>query len=312
MWSICPEGQSVGVKKLLLYSDSYAAPMRLAGAASRALRAVLAAPAQRARWLGTTQATAYLAIPGQPGVLAVLAHDAVRLPCGLVLATTGAELPLTALVPGEGDRAAGVVGDGTVSWTGPAGPVVVTAVREWAPARAARAALSARTLSEVRALVPRGADDELAAGLRAGAVGRLLGRGPGLTPAGDDLLAGYLVGAHAFGLEAHGIRDAVARLAPGATTALSAALLWHAGRGECIDEVAAFAGALAGRGEPRRAVERLLAVGHTSGAALAHGVLVAAESSEPRVRGAVWTEERSDEGRRHLRALPTAERVSTP
>jgi uncharacterized protein DUF2877 len=258
--------------------------MRLAGAASRALRAVLAAPAQRARWLGATQAAAYLSIPGQPGVLAVLAHDAVRLPCGLVLAATSAEVPLTALVPGDGDQAAGVVGDGTVSWTGPAGPVVVTAVREWAPARAARAALSARALSEVRALVPRGTDDELAAGLRAGAVARLLGRAPGLTPAGDDLLAGYLVGAHAFGLEARGLRDAVATLAPGATTALSAALLWHAGRGECIDEVAAFAGALTGRDEPRRAVERLLAVGHTSGAALAQGLLAAAEASEPEER----------------------------
>jgi hypothetical protein len=284
--------------------------MRLAGAASRALRPVLAAPAQRARWLGATQAAAYLAIPGQPGVLAVLAHDAVRLPCGLVLAMTGAELPLTALAPRD-ERAACVVGEGTVRWTGPAGPVVVTAVREWAPARAARAALSASALSEVRALVPRGADDELAAGLRAGAAGRLLGRGPGLTPAGDDLLAGYLVGAHTFGLEARGLRDAVATLAPSATTALSAALLWHAGRGECIDEVAAFAGALAGRGEPRRAVERLLAVGHTSGAALARGLLAAAEAGEPEERGAVWTEDRSDEGRRHLKALPTAERVST-
>ena len=74
--------------------------------------------------------------------------------------------------------------------------------------------------------------------------------------------------------------------------ALSAALLWHAARGECIDEVAALAAALNGRGDPDAAVERLLAVGHTSGAALAHGVLVAAESSEPRGRGAVWTEER--------------------
>jgi hypothetical protein len=282
--------------------------MRLAGAASSALRPVLAAPAQRARWLGATQAVAYLAIPGQPGVLAVLAHDAVRLPCGLVLAATSAEMPLTEMAPADGS---GTVGGGTVGWNGPSGPVVITAVREWAPASVARGPVCEPALNAARAALGPDPDHAMVAGLRAGAVGRLLGRGPGLTPSGDDLLAGYLVGAHAFGLEAQDMRDAVERLAPGATSALSAALLWHAARGECIDEVAALAAALTGRGDPDAAVERLLAVGHTSGPALAHGVLVAAEASEAEERGAVWTEERSDEGRRHLKALPTAERVST-
>jgi hypothetical protein len=34
------------------------------------------------------------------------------------------------------------------------------------------------------------------------AAARLLGRAPGLTPSGDDVLAGFLIGAAAFGLEA--------------------------------------------------------------------------------------------------------------
>jgi Protein of unknown function (DUF2877) len=296
--------------------------MKLAAAASTALRPVLTGPVHRARWLGATQGAVYLAIPGrpgrpgqsgQPGALAVLAHDALRLPCGLVLATTSAELPLTALAPRDGGRAECVIGEGTVRWTGPAGHVMVSAVREWAPARAARGPVAAGALAAVRAALARGADDPTVAALargaddptvaaltrgaddatvaglargaddaaiadlRAGAVAGLVGQGPGLTPSGDDLLAGFLVGAHAFGLEVRSVREAVIRLAPAATTTLSAALLWHAVRGECIQEVAAFAAALTGRGEPGPAVERLLAVGHTSGGALARGVLLAAE-----------------------------------
>jgi Protein of unknown function (DUF2877) len=260
--------------------------MKLAAAASTALRPVLTGPVHRARWLGATQGAVYLAIPGrsgrpgqsgQPGALAVLAHDALRLPCGLVLATTSAELPLTALAPRDGGRAECVIGEGTVRWTGPAGHVMVSAVREWAPARAARGPVAAGALAAVRAALARGADDAAVADLRAGAVAGLVGQGPGLTPSGDDLLAGFLVGAHAFGLEVRSVREAVIRLAPAATTTLSAALLWHAVRGECIQEVAAFAAALTGRGEPGPAVERLLAVGHTSGGALARGVLLAAE-----------------------------------
>src|SRR5260370_13795935 len=76
----------------------------------------------------------------------------------------------------------------------------------------------------------------------------LVGSGPGLTPSGDDVLAGFLVGAAAFGLDVAALREAVADLAPGRTTALSAALLWHAVRGECIDEVAAGTAGLTRQG----------------------------------------------------------------
>ena len=59
-------------------------------------------------------------------------------------------------------------------------------------------------------------------------VAALLGRGPGLTPSGDDVLAGYLLGCRAFGIAGKGVRFAVLRSAPGATTTLSAALLRQA------------------------------------------------------------------------------------
>jgi hypothetical protein len=78
------------------------------------------------------------------------------------------------------------------------------------------------------------------------------------------------------------VREAVEVLAPARTTALSAALLWHAARGECIDELAGLAAVLTsqrcGAEQAGPAVSRLLSVGHTSGAALAFGLVTAAEA----------------------------------
>lgn len=246
----------------------------------------------------------------------MLCHDAVRLPCGLLLPATAAELPLTSLAPPSPASAAGfVVGDCALSWTGPAGPVVVRPAREWAPARPARGEVAAGALAAVRAALGLGesppdgrahrhverrrggadrsvdarplADLAAAAGrtdASVGVVARLLGSGPGLTPSGDDVLAGFLVGAAAFGVDAAAMRHAVAEQAPVRTTALSAGLLWHAARGECIDELAAVAAALtsqppSGYGRAGRAVSRLVSVGHSSGAALARGLVIAAETA---------------------------------
>jgi Protein of unknown function (DUF2877) len=259
--------------------------MRIAAAASSALYSVLTGPARPARWLGSGPAALYLRVSGQPGIIAVLAHDAVRLPCGLLLPATRAEMPLSSLVPPGPDKPACVAGDGQVAWAGPAGPVALTVVRYWAPARVASGQVAPSAVAAVRPALPglaaAGLEAEIPAGLgpdRPDVMAlRLLGRGPGLTPAGDDVLAGFLAGANAFGIDVTVLRHAVARLAPAATTALSAGLLWHAARGECIDEAAHLAGALTGRGAPVAALSRLLAVGHTSGPALAWGLVLAAE-----------------------------------
>ena len=102
----------------------------------------------------------------------------------------------------------------------------------------------------------------------------LVGAGPGLTPAGDDLLAGALVAAHATGdarLEAlrAGTRAA---LRTRGTTAVSRGLLTHALDGWATPELAGFVTA-ACAGDLTTALPTLLAVGHTSGAALAAGAL---------------------------------------
>jgi hypothetical protein len=320
--------------------------MRFPAAASSALRLVLAGPARPAECLGVTRGALYLKTTEPPGVLVLLCQDSVRLPCGLLLPATSAEFPLTSLTPpSPAPPAAFVVGDGAVSWTGPAGLVLVRVVREWAPARPAPGEVSASALAAVRAalgglgepvpgvrprrlsdgclvtiaravvnvhpwsgggvdpsvnvrlmpLLARAAGDHDAS---VAAAAHLLGRGPGLTPGGDDVLAGFLIGAAAFGLDVAALRYAVAVLAPARTTALSAALLWHATRGECIDELAAVAAVLTSR-PPRgassaipapaprpfeseragRAVSRLLSVGHSSGAAMALGLVLAAEAA---------------------------------
>jgi uncharacterized protein DUF2877 len=263
--------------------------MQCAAAGSSAVRAALAGPERPARLLGTGPAAVYLEVSQGLGVVAVLTHDAVRLPCGVVLPSTRAELPLTAIGPLRGGRGGRcVVGDGRVSWDGPEGPVVIDVVREWAPARISHGIPIPAAVAEARAILPTNVCVELPTPwcgqlhTEAGedpiqAVRGLLGSGSGLTPSGDDLLAGLLLGCLAFGRDAAALRSAVAALAPTQTTALSAALLTHALRGQCIPEAAALARALTGTGAIGPSLDRLLRVGHTSGAAIGLGLLLAAE-----------------------------------
>ena len=105
-----------------------------------------------------------------------------------------------------------------------------------------------------------------------------MGLGPGLTPAGDDVLAGALATLPAFG--AQRLAEALARqvrFRMPATTVLSAALLDRACAGEAVPELTGLLRACAGSGAPRvaDAVAALGRVGHTSGTALGHGALAA-------------------------------------
>ena len=118
-----------------------------------------------------------------------------------------------------------------------------------------------------RALVGRSALDDPSA---------LVGLGPGLTPAGDDLVAGALVALRAIGRQAEAGRIGesidVAR-----TTPISAALLVEAGHGRAARSLLGLVRALDGRHDLDRALDGLLAVGATSGRWLAEGVRQATE-----------------------------------
>jgi hypothetical protein len=110
----------------------------------------------------------------------------------------------------------------------------------------------------------------------------LVGLGPGLTPSGDDVLAGLLLalrllgGAIRGGTRAVWLADwlsaAVTWDAADRTTSVSATLLHCAARGQAAGEVAAVLRGLAGQEPARPVVTRLLAAGHTSGADLAWGL----------------------------------------
>ena len=139
---------------------------------------------------------------------------------------------------------------------------------------------------------------DLAAALR-----RLEGRGAGLTPSGDDVLAGILL---VCAIDP-ACRGALGRLAGSArTTALSRAYLKWAAQGQSIEPAhdlldAAAAPDPAGMG---RAARSLAAVGATSGRALVAGLALAA-TGLPSI-GAVATGLPSAEVARRMLPRPTA------
>jgi hypothetical protein len=115
---------------------------------------------------------------------------------------------------------------------------------------------------------------ELAAELTGGridpaAAARLIGRGEGLTPLGDDILAGWVALHRAAGVPTPDVDDVV-RTHAHRTTVLSATLLECAVHGEVLPEFAAWVRAIGTADEPRAAAT-LSAVGATSGAGLLHG-----------------------------------------
>ncbi|MEU0939582.1 DUF2877 domain-containing protein [Embleya sp. NPDC005971] len=266
------------------------------GSASVRLRAVLERPSRPARVLGVFPAAIYLADPDGT-VLTLCTHDAVRLPNAVVLTARTAASPF----PGPAGRIDARIGDGRVGL----GALEVTAVRWWTPPRppapgdadarrAGRAALRG-ALAPVRTGLSGQARADLAElgryaatdPERAGAAAlRLIGLGPGLTPSGDDALCGFLLARRLLDPEPGGDRPPdtlgarIAAHAPGRTTDLSAALLGHAAGGDGCAQLVDLIGAV-GRGTdvlPR--LRHLLAVGHTSGADLAHGVLAGAEAAD--------------------------------
>ena len=110
----------------------------------------------------------------------------------------------------------------------------------------------------------------------------LLGRGSGLTPVGDDVLAGWLAtmkAAHARAIDA--VAECVANLSAGATTLLSATLLDRASAGDVLPEFRTLLLDLCllvdneHVDQLSNSVDAILAVGHTSGAGLLLGCLLA-------------------------------------
>jgi hypothetical protein len=212
----------------------------------------------------------------------VLAGPAVAVPVGL-------RTRLDRLPPVGGRAVAATIGEGAIrlgEHRFAVARVTSMAVPRLPGLRASAAAVRAvpdwqrpgsdPRLDGVLAQLRPGALDLLAAAEPA-AVTELLGRGDGLTPVGDDVLAGWLVTRHAAKRGGAAVATAVARSRT-RTTTLSATLLDRAAAGETLPQLRDL---LVGLGEGatsdrvRLLRDDLIAVGHSSGAGLAVGVALA-------------------------------------
>lgn len=258
--------------------------------AGATLRELVAGPVRRARVVGAFATAVYLA-PEDRRIIGVEALDGIGLPNALRLRRPASGLELATVTP---DVPASV-GDGRVRIGGltvtvdqwvdhtyrPAG-VDVTVLRD--RLEQLDAALVGGPLpdgligplGELRAALHGPPDGALADAARG-----LVGLGEGLTPSGDDILCGLLsagrtlaapLGAHAARARLDRVAAAVLRDAAQRTTALSAALLWHADRGELAEPARGLARALLGRTRLAPALDALLSVGHSSGRDLALGM----------------------------------------
>ena len=226
--------------------------------------------------------------------------DGLHLPNALALGTTSGASSLARHRPGDlVDVSGGVLRIGPVGYR----PVRWRVPREVAPPGTGR--VDADVVDELARRLPDPhsgplADRLAAATLRlaqaladldvraaCAAADALLGLGLGLTPSGDDVLAGVLVtcaqlrdtpGAADVAAAAAGLGSHVRQVAPQRTCALSAALLGHATHGRAAPPVLGVVDALTAARPLAPALAALLAVGHTSGADTARGVLLAARA----------------------------------
>jgi hypothetical protein len=247
--------------------------------ASVLVRDLVVGPVRPAAVVATGPHASYLDVDGR--LLAIVAAGGVRLPCSAMLGPGGRPPAGPGLAVGGGGihergRPVAVAG----SWFDPR-----VRVGHVEPGAVERLAVEVRQRRSDDALLPAGAADRLAvalggAGLEA-TVAALVGRGSGLTPAGDDLLAGALAALRALGPApaADRLAAAVRRWTPGRTTRLSVALLEAADLGAVIPEAGAVLRAVAQPASVERigdALDELVAVGHTSGWHLAAGLAVGA------------------------------------
>ncbi|GAA2163317.1 uncharacterized protein DUF2877 [Humibacillus xanthopallidus] len=252
----------------------------LVGAAVSPLVAgAVAGAATRRRVLGVFDTCVYVELGAHERVLAVLASDALHLPIGLRLARPSSIMHW-GVEPGDEV----LVGAGRVVL--PHHEIVASRLAR--PSRV-HAAPRVPTVADVELLPDPGVLGELTLDLTSAALdGRslddgvlgLVGAGRGLTPSGDDALCGVLLAlasvehpTTARSLAA--LRDRVLP-ALSRTTSLSAALVVAASSGYAVPDVVRLITLTVRPGADRTAyaptLERVLAIGHSSGRDLLSGV----------------------------------------
>ncbi|MEO5878495.1 MAG: DUF2877 domain-containing protein [Streptosporangiaceae bacterium] len=265
------------------------------GAASLAVREQLERPRRAARVIAVFPSAVYLQFKngGAPNVLALVSSDAVRPPNAVVVPAAARQQPFAGVREGEDAW----IGDGCAEtgqlrvkvrrWWDPSpvlGPVSLARLHHGAVVLEAGLDASHCGLAGhpgPRVLAERCAAGDLAHAVLA--VERIVGLGPGLTPSGDDIIAGILLALRLLGGAVHGgdravwladwLGAAVTADAETRTTSLSASLLHCAAAGQAGAEVAAVLRGVAGQEPLKPAVRRLLNAGHTSGSDLTWGLL---------------------------------------
>jgi hypothetical protein len=237
----------------------------VAGAAALWVRDLLARPTHRGTVIHAGGEAIYLDLGDR--CVGILSASAVAVPCGI--RTQLERLPT--VIVGQSCE----IGDGRLT-CGPLevrlGRVVDCVVPDLTPRTAEWAV---QHLKAPALQLPESAVNRLAAG-DPQSVAALLGLGEGLTPLGDDVLAGWLaamVAAEHPGRAS--VASEIARLAPTRTTRLSATLLECASRGEVVPEYADLITSLNHRQDLCDARQGLVRVGHTSGRGLLLGLVVA-------------------------------------
>lgn len=263
------------------------APVRVAGVGSTSLHSLITGSGTESTVLGISSHAVWLL--AEDRVIVVSTSDATRLPNGVHLGTGSDDAPFDSVRHG----ATADIGFGRIMLQD-----LSVEVKRWWDPRPALAPVTANQLASAIEGLPSDVPEidpiPLATALRARSAGgilhsarSLLGKGPGLTPEGDDYLAGALAAtrllAEAMGREQiiamiAGISVPLAQLADARTTTFSAALIHSALRGQVAEPAGALLRALTGRGDIAAAHLGLVRVGHTSGPALAAGMVLGAQS----------------------------------
>jgi hypothetical protein len=246
-------------------------------AVSVRVAAALSRPPRPAVVLAAFPTAVYLGLDRHDEVLPVVARDALLLPTAVRVAAASNAISWDVAA---GDTA--VVGAGRVAL----GRRALVAARTWRPrgvpvldhppieVPGTWAGMVSIPLVELTADVVMAAVEGRSL---AGRVRGLVGAGAGLTPSGDDGLCGALLVLLAAGHPAAAPLAAAVTARLDATTSLSASLLREAMEGYAVPAVVRLVSAAVGgqAAERESALADVLAIGHTSGADVAAGVLAA-------------------------------------
>ncbi len=262
-------------------------PTRVPAVASTALYGLVTSAGEAATVLGSSAHAVWLMVEDR--VVVIATSDATRLPNGVQLAAASQEELFGDIEHGSGVT----IGSGRLML-----PKLTVDVTRWWDPRPALPKVGPELIAGRIAGLPDDVPDidagSLRRALRARSAGgilhasrSLLGKGPGLTPEGDDYLAGALSAtrllAEALGDERviamiAGISTPLADLAAVRTTTFSAALIQAALRGHVAEPAGMLLRAITGRGDIAASHLGLIRVGHTSGPALAAGIVLGAQA----------------------------------